>query len=57
MARSSGHTGRMSRSSISYMGDVDLEAKLQEWERFYNLARPHGAHNGKTPYEALRAKL
>ncbi len=42
---------------LSTKGDVDLEAKLQEWERFYNLARPHGAHNGKTPYEALRAKL
>lgn len=42
---------------LSYKGDVDLEAKLGEWERFYNLARPHGAHNGKTPYEALRAKL
>jgi transposase InsO family protein len=41
----------------SYKGDVDLEAKLAEWERFYNLARPHGAHNGKTPYEALREKL
>jgi transposase InsO family protein len=33
----------------SYKGDVDLESKLQRWERFYNLARPHGAHNGKTP--------
>lgn len=42
---------------LSYKGDVDLEAKLQRWERFYNLARPHGAHNGKTPYEALREKL
>ena len=42
---------------LSYKGDVDLEAKLEEWERFYNLARPHGAHNGKTPYEALREKL
>ena len=38
-------------------GDVDLEAKLDEWERFYNFARPHGAFNGKTPYEALRDKL
>ena len=37
---------------LSYNGDVDLEAKLQEWERFYNLARPH-SHNGKTPYEAM----
>jgi len=42
---------------LSYKGDVDLEAKLDEWERFYNFARPHGAHNGKTPYEALRDKL
>ncbi len=38
---------------LSYKGDVDLEAKLVEWERLYNLARPHGAHDGKTPYEAL----
>lgn len=42
---------------LTYKGDVDLEAKLEEWERFYNLARPHGAFNGKTPYEALREKL
>ena len=42
---------------LSYKGDVDLEAKLNEWERFYNFHRPHGAHNGKTPYEALREKL
>ncbi|MDG1409052.1 MAG: IS481 family transposase, partial [Octadecabacter sp.] len=25
--------------------------------RFYNFARPHGAHNGQTPYEALKDKL
>jgi len=37
--------------------DVDLEAKLDKWERFYNFARPHGAHIGQTPYEALRDKL
>lgn len=42
---------------LSYKGDVDLDTKLAEWERFYNLARPHGAHDGKTPYEALREKL
>ena len=34
---------------LTYKGDVDLEAKLAEWERFYNLASPHGAHAGKTP--------
>ena len=37
--------------------DVDLEEKLAHWERFYNLSRPHGAFNGKAPYEALREKL
>jgi len=42
---------------LSYNDDVDLEAKLDEWERFYNFARPHGAFNGKTPYEALRERL
>ena len=42
---------------LNYKGDIDLKAKMAEWVRFYNLARPHGAHNGKTPYEALREKL
>ena len=42
---------------LSYKGDVDLEAKLDEWERFYNFARPHGAHNSQTFYEVLRDKL
>jgi len=42
---------------LSYKDDVDLEAKLDEWERFYNFARPHGAFGGKTPYEALRERL
>ena len=42
---------------LSCKGDVDLEAKLNEWERFYNFARPHGTHNGQTPNEALRDKL
>ena len=42
---------------LSYKDDVDLEAKLGQWEQFYNFARPHGAFNGKTPYEALRERL
>lgn len=41
---------------LSYKGDVDLEAKLDEWERFYNFARPHDEHIGKTPHETLRDK-
>ncbi len=42
---------------LDYKDDVDLEKKLAEWESFYNFARPHGAHNGKTPYESLRERL
>ena len=42
---------------LDYKNGVDLEAKLDEWERFYNFHRPHGAFNGKTPYEVLRGKL
>lgn len=42
---------------LSYTGDVDLHAKLAEWQHFYNLAGPHGAHNGKMPNEARREKL
>jgi len=42
---------------LTYTDDVDLNEKLAEWERFYNLNRPHGAFKGKTPYEALRCRL
>ena len=36
---------------------VFVGQELAVWERFYNFDRPHGAHGGKTPYEALREKL
>lgn len=42
---------------LTYKGDVDLEAKLTEWENFYTYHRPHGAFRGKTPHEALRERL
>ena len=42
---------------LTYTDDVDLNAKLAAWEEFYNMNRPHGAHGGKTPYEALRSML
>jgi transposase InsO family protein len=42
---------------LSYKDDVDLNKKLDAWEQFYNFNRPHGAFNGKTPYEALRSIL
>ena len=41
----------------SHKGDVDLERRLAEWERFYNFDRPHGAFAWQTPYEALRERL
>lgn len=52
-----GAVRRLCAQLLSYKGDVDLEAKLSEWENFYNFNRPHGAFNGKTPYEALRERL
>jgi transposase InsO family protein len=42
---------------LTYTDDVDLNKKLTEWEQFYNYNRPHGAFNGKTPYEVLRTML
>tara|TARA_B100000378_G_scaffold273157_1_gene265641 strand:- start:934 stop:1065 length:132 start_codon:yes stop_codon:yes gene_type:complete len=42
---------------LTYKGDVDLKARLDEWEKFFNLARPHGAFEGKAPYEILRERL
>jgi len=42
---------------LTYADDVDLNQKLARWEHFYNFDRPHGAFNGKTPYEALRTML
>ena len=42
---------------LTYTDDVDLNRKLEAWEKFYNLDRPHGAFAGKTPYEVLRSIL
>ena len=42
---------------LNYTGDVDLNRKLKDWETFYNYHRPHGAFNGKTPYEKLKSSL
>lgn len=61
------HNGKVERSHktdkmefyqlLDYTDDVDLKAKLAEWEAFYNYAQPHAAMNGKTPYERLKEKL
>jgi len=42
---------------LTYTDDVDLNIKLERWEQFYNFDRPHGAFDGKTPYEALKCIL
>ena len=42
---------------LTYKGDQELEKKLAEWETFYNLHRPHGAHGGQTPFEVLQQRL
>lgn len=42
---------------LTYTDDVDLNIKLSAWENFYNFNRPHGAFDGKTPYEALKSLL
>ena len=42
---------------IDYQDDVDLHAKIAEWEIFYNCHRSHCAHAGKTPYKMLKIKL
>lgn len=64
MTRLNGKVERSHRSDgqefyelLSYKGDVDLEAKPDEWGLFYNFLGPYGARNGKTPYQALIEKL
>ncbi len=42
---------------LTYTDDVDLNYKLEAWEQFYNLNRPHAALDGKTHYEVLRSIL
>jgi len=42
---------------LEYTDDVDLNEKLKEWKKFYNLHRPHFSHGGFTPYEVLKEKL
>jgi len=42
---------------LTYIDDVDLNKKLAAWEEFYNYNRPHGFHDGRTPYEALKNML
>ena len=42
---------------LTYIDDMDLNAKLKAWEDFYNYDRPHISLNGKTPYEVMKSLL
>ena len=42
---------------VEYIDDIDILAKLQEWETFYNIYRPNAALKGQTPYEVLKEKM
>ena len=42
---------------IDYTDDIDIKAKLKEWETYYNFYRPHGALSGKASFEVLREKF
>ena len=55
--RSHGTDQREFYQLLTYTDDVDLNAKLAEWEAFYNYHRPHGGLGGKTPYERLIEKM
>jgi len=43
--------------ALDYTGDVDIRAKLKQWEYYYNFLRPHSAHMGRTPYEQLKRRM
>ena len=65
--RSPGLNGKVERSHgtdevefyqlLSYTNDVDLNARLDQWELYYNYHRPHGGLKGKSPYKVLRGKM
>jgi transposase InsO family protein len=42
---------------VEYVDDIDIKAKLKEWEQYYNCHRPHAALAGRAPFEVLREKL
>ena len=62
--RLNGKAGRSHRTDkeesyqlLTYTGDVDLDAKLEGWQNFYDSHRPHSAPAGKRPDESPVEKL
>lgn len=52
--RSHGIDQREFYQLLTYTDDVDLHAKLVEWEAFYNYHRPHGGLGGERLIEKMR---
>ncbi len=42
---------------MSNVDDQNLNKKMVEWKKFYNFSLPHGAFDGRTPYEVLKERL
>jgi hypothetical protein len=42
---------------VEYIDDIDIAAKLQEWETFYNIYRPDAALKRLTTYGVLKEKM
>lgn len=42
---------------LTYKDDIDLEANLDEWRRFYNLSEASWCLQRRDPYEVLRERL
>lgn len=38
-------------NKVFFWNSLDLERKLKQFQRYYNYARSHMAHNGETPYQ------
>lgn len=55
--RSHGTDQREFYQLLTYKDDIDLCAKLAQWEVFYNYRLPHVSLGSQTPYERLVEKL
>jgi hypothetical protein len=42
---------------FKYTDDINLNLRLQEWERSLQIHRPHSVPNGLARYESLKKKM